>query len=394
MYDFNARWMDNAVPVFTAFDPLAEFWASESPYSYCGGDPVNRMDPTGLMWWKNKYSPLNLQCTESISPPDNKGNWIEMGMEFFLKNQETEDYIYGDLYSYNCQVNFGLVIDKPKQYNFSPEFQNQTLYQASNILGYDFLIGKKIITINELLGDLTIDLRKLGLNVVNPLNPVLSKPFPLKPMSEAEIAKFEQKLQDERNKSPYRKAWDETVNSVTGTLSSWGNDLSSVEWWKYNAPVWGDANRAADAFNSGQYLASAGHVLMGVANLAMVGELATGIGNTVRNAVIKESVAAETIINTTGQSHHLLSNKIISALEKHPLLKGAFSREDTRFIYNALDDTAHKGYQTWHRQYDKMVVDYIESHPELSPSKFKSWLDDLYQQSWLKERVPNVNLNW
>jgi len=36
------------VPGFTTPDPLAETHTWESPYVYCGGDPVNRMDPTGL----------------------------------------------------------------------------------------------------------------------------------------------------------------------------------------------------------------------------------------------------------------------------------------------------------------------------------------------------------
>lgn len=63
-------------------------------------------------------------------------------------------------------------------------------------------------------------------------------------------------------------------------------------------------------------------------------------------------------------------------------------------MYNALDGAAHKGYQTWHRQYDKMVVDYIEAYPNLTPSKFQSYLHDLYQQPWLQQQIPNVNLKW
>ena len=50
-YDYGARWMDNAVPGFTTPDPLAELHYSESPYSYCGANPVNRVDPTGLAYF-------------------------------------------------------------------------------------------------------------------------------------------------------------------------------------------------------------------------------------------------------------------------------------------------------------------------------------------------------
>ena len=64
------RYYDYAVPGFTTPDPLAEKHYSESPYSYCGGNPINRVDPTGLDWygdidvskdniklkWRNYYS--------------------------------------------------------------------------------------------------------------------------------------------------------------------------------------------------------------------------------------------------------------------------------------------------------------------------------------------------
>lgn len=51
LYEFPYRWYDYAVAGFTTLDPLAEKHYSESPYSYCGGDPVNRVDPTGLDWY-------------------------------------------------------------------------------------------------------------------------------------------------------------------------------------------------------------------------------------------------------------------------------------------------------------------------------------------------------
>ncbi len=47
-YDFSARWQDAANPGFTTVDPLAEMYYSQSPYMYCSGDPVNRIDPTGM----------------------------------------------------------------------------------------------------------------------------------------------------------------------------------------------------------------------------------------------------------------------------------------------------------------------------------------------------------
>jgi hypothetical protein len=57
-YDFHARWMDNAVPGFISPDPLAENHYYESPYAYCGGNPVSRTDPRGLDWYWNKSSDI------------------------------------------------------------------------------------------------------------------------------------------------------------------------------------------------------------------------------------------------------------------------------------------------------------------------------------------------
>ena len=47
-YDFGARWMDPVIGGrFTTMDPLCEKYYSISPYAYCGGDPVNAVDPDG-----------------------------------------------------------------------------------------------------------------------------------------------------------------------------------------------------------------------------------------------------------------------------------------------------------------------------------------------------------
>ena len=50
-YDFGARWFDVAgVPMWTSVDPLAEKYYNVTPYSYCAGDPVNKIDPDGRDW--------------------------------------------------------------------------------------------------------------------------------------------------------------------------------------------------------------------------------------------------------------------------------------------------------------------------------------------------------
>jgi uncharacterized protein RhaS with RHS repeats len=48
-----ARGYDPAVGRFMTIDPLAEKYYSVSPYAYCGNNPINRVDPTGMDWYQS-----------------------------------------------------------------------------------------------------------------------------------------------------------------------------------------------------------------------------------------------------------------------------------------------------------------------------------------------------
>ena len=43
-YDYGARQYDAALGRFTTVDPMAEKYYPESPYSYCGNNPIMFMD--------------------------------------------------------------------------------------------------------------------------------------------------------------------------------------------------------------------------------------------------------------------------------------------------------------------------------------------------------------
>jgi RHS repeat-associated protein len=49
-YDFEARHLDAIILRFSTMDPLCEKYPWMSPYAYCGNNPVNRIDPTGMEW--------------------------------------------------------------------------------------------------------------------------------------------------------------------------------------------------------------------------------------------------------------------------------------------------------------------------------------------------------
>lgn len=170
------------------------------------------------------------------------------------------------------------------------------------------------------------------------------------------------------------RGFTDAIASLSGPLSSiiydWGAD-AIIGRPDQNSNVYTVTNRSTNA------LIIVGTTL-GVPGLA--GARGPGLAN-----------EANTIV-ATGQRHHLLTNKIMRALDKHGLLKGVFNREDARFIYNALDGAAHNGYQKWHREYDNLVVKWIRDNKDATAETFIKFLDDLHQQPWLKERIPNVKL--
>lgn len=51
LYDYGARLYDPLVGQFTSIDPLCEKYYSVSPYAYCAGNPVNRVDVDGKSTW-------------------------------------------------------------------------------------------------------------------------------------------------------------------------------------------------------------------------------------------------------------------------------------------------------------------------------------------------------
>lgn len=95
-------------------------------------------------------------------------------------------------------------------------------------------------------------------------------------------------------------------------------------------------------------------------------------------------------VTATGQRHHLLSKRIMAALDDHPSLNGSFNRDD--FIYRAINGPAHNGYQKWHIAYDNTVVQWLRSNQNANPAQFRTYLHNLHQEQWLKQRIPNVNL--
>ncbi len=102
------------------------------------------------------------------------------------------------------------------------------------------------------------------------------------------------------------------------------------------------------------------------------------------------SPKAKPLVVCTGQWHHAISKRIHVELEKHPLLKNNYKARDPRFVTQALDKAAHRGYQTWHRHMEDTVTAWINSNQKVTPAQFEAYLRNLYKtDNSLNWRFPN-----
>ena len=63
MYYFGARYYDPDVGVWGSADPVEQDW---NTYGYCGGDPINMVDPNGMSW-KGFWQFLGLSSADMLS---------------------------------------------------------------------------------------------------------------------------------------------------------------------------------------------------------------------------------------------------------------------------------------------------------------------------------------
>gem|GEM_PF-1314195 len=107
-------------------------------------------------------------------------------------------------------------------------------------------------------------------------------------------------------------------------------------------------------------------------------------------AVDKAADAARVARGATGQLYHAISAKVHKALEKHPTLSGAYRRRDPRLVSRAADKEAHYGYQTWRRDLDEQVVDWLESpeNQQATVEEFERFLRSLYDRPEMRKRFP------
>ncbi|HLL54900.1 MAG TPA: hypothetical protein VK447_15200 [Myxococcaceae bacterium] len=91
----------------------------------------------------------------------------------------------------------------------------------------------------------------------------------------------------------------------------------------------------------------------------------------------------------SGQLHHVISKPIAAKLEKHGTLGGHYTARDPRFVTRAADEASHNGYQQWHRDSDKEVIDWLNEHEAATPVEFESKLREIYNRPDMRARFPD-----
>jgi hypothetical protein len=94
------------------------------------------------------------------------------------------------------------------------------------------------------------------------------------------------------------------------------------------------------------------------------------------------------IIEITGQSHHILSTKIMKALNEHKMLKDIFGRDD--LVVQARDLVSHNGYQEWHRKYDFEIVNWLVKNKRAGNEEFLNFLIGFYKTPEMQYRFPDA----
>jgi len=160
--------------------------------------------------------------------------------------------------------------------------------------------------------------------------------------------------------------------------------------------VGGGLSGGANAgWNNGQCNGSAGDIAQGAWDQGLAALPGGVLGGllAVPGGEAVEGAAGPFRANTplTGQIHHPISTRIGRALEEHPTLRGQYQPRDPSFTTQAIDEAAHRGYQTWHIELDAEVARWLQNpdNAAATPAQFEAWLRWRYSQPDLRARFPN-----
>ena len=149
-YDYGARQYDAALGIFTTVDPSSEKYYPTSPYVYCGGDPINRIDPTGADWYKD--SDGNYHWAERGGDIAEGWTWVGSSVSIEISKSKYVNYYENGGIVANKPVNaFDLIASSPKLQNLFLG-ENSLLSEASKSRLFNGLINRSLNSIGIPVG--------------------------------------------------------------------------------------------------------------------------------------------------------------------------------------------------------------------------------------------------
>ena len=153
-YDYGARQYDAALGIFTTVDPSSEKYYPTSPYVYCGGDPINRIDPTGADWYKD--SDGNYHWAERGGDIAEGWTWVGSSVSIEISKSKYVNYYENGGIVANKPVNaFDLIASSPKLQNLFLG-ENSLLSEASKSRLFNGLVSRGTDAIARPIGEFLV----------------------------------------------------------------------------------------------------------------------------------------------------------------------------------------------------------------------------------------------
>ena len=154
-YDYGVRQYDAALGIFTTVDPSSEKYYPTSPYVYCGGDPINRIDPTGADWYKD--SDGNYHWAERGGDIAEGWTWVGSSVSIEIsKNRYVNYYENGGIVANKPINTFDLIASSPKLQNLFLG-ENSLLSEASKSRLFNGLINRSLNSIGIPIGQALVN---------------------------------------------------------------------------------------------------------------------------------------------------------------------------------------------------------------------------------------------